>query len=393
MLRKIIFSLSVCLLWIRPFLATAADPKTDILYSLAFILVAIGLLNKETVSSSIKKPVFYFILLFLTSIVISILTSTNFQISLSEFYKYALYALVFFAVVGLRKQEKNILLIALFAGSFAVSFDALHWLLKGLFGLIDYLNAHPQEKEFALEYVSRGRAFVPFCIPSALGGYLILFAPLGIALLSENASKGSLCLKRSAKNVSILTAVLLIFLALLATQSLGALLALGASAFIYFLKQQGNTRNRFFFIGLLIFACVLALLFFLRNTTPGGLNLPLLSLTERISYWKQALVVIKQHPWMGVGLGNYPFYKSLAAHNSYLQIWAETGILGFLAFIGIAYQTLKTPALFSKTDGHYRIKGLWIGSTAFLIHNLVDFTFFQPEVCLLWWVVAALLVS
>lgn len=63
----------------------------------------------------------------------------------------------------------------------------------------------------------------------------------------------------------------------------------------------------------------------------------------RIATWTQALAIIEQHPIAGIGIGNYaysvdpsassraPFY----AHNLYLDIAAESGIIAALLWIGI----------------------------------------------------------
>ena len=102
--------------------------------------------------------------------------------------------------------------------------------------------------------------------------------------------------------------------------------------------------------------------------------------------------VILKHPFRGVGLGNLPFVESRFAHNSYLQIWAEIGLLGIASFLGFLYKSLKT--LQSKTlvtDKLYA--GLVIAHLGFLIHNFIDFSLFLPEVSIFWWIIVALLLS
>jgi O-antigen ligase len=64
---------------------------------------------------------------------------------------------------------------------------------------------------------------------------------------------------------------------------------------------------------------------------------------ERIAHWVAALRMWEMQPWLGVGPGNYAVvYASVAlprwddplghAHNIYLNVLAETGIVGLLAF-------------------------------------------------------------
>ncbi len=106
-----------------------------------------------------------------------------------------------------------------------------------------------------------------------------------------------------------------------------------------------------------------------------------------------ALCFIRQHPWVGYGLGIYPFFKSISPHNSLLQLWAETGLLGLVAFLLFLGATLKISWEKLGQDKRLVSIGLLIGHLAFLLHNTVDFTFFQPEVSLFWWAVAALLTA
>jgi O-antigen ligase len=65
---------------------------------------------------------------------------------------------------------------------------------------------------------------------------------------------------------------------------------------------------------------------------------------ERMAHWQSAVSMWTSRPWLGVGIGNYePAYARYAlpmwpyalghAHNYYLNVGAETGILGFVAYL------------------------------------------------------------
>ncbi|OIO36573.1 MAG: hypothetical protein AUJ74_01725 [Candidatus Omnitrophica bacterium CG1_02_44_16] len=355
-----------------------ASPREDIVFSCIFITVSLLLLRKNTLLL-FKRQASLFVTLFLLAALVSISFSQDIQKSLSEFYKYTTYFLAFFAVSSFDAQERNCLFKILILSCAIVSLYALRWLIGGLFPTLDYLRGLGITEGFAVEYLSRGRAFVPFPTPAALAGYLILFAPLSAALLLETG-------KNKLKNYFALSVVILTSIALLATQSIGGFLSLVLSLIIFlYTRKKGPSKKIIFPVLCGLISCGL-ILFFLRNSSNYDFNTPIFSLTNRLSYWREAINVISQHPLAGVGLGNYPFFKSISPHNSYLQIWAEIGILGLASFIGLAYKTLAIQ------DGAQN-NALWIGSLAFLIHNLADFTFFQPEVSLLWWVVAALLTS
>ena len=68
------------------------------------------------------------------------------------------------------------------------------------------------------------------------------------------------------------------------------------------------------------------------------------SVIERLAHWQAAENMIVDHPFLGVGFGNYAAaydqYRALNwpialghAHNYYLNIFAETGIIGLLAYL------------------------------------------------------------
>jgi O-antigen ligase len=75
------------------------------------------------------------------------------------------------------------------------------------------------------------------------------------------------------------------------------------------------------------------------------------STTERLAHWAAALRMLAAHPWLGVGAGNYPIvYDRYAvprwplalghAHNLYLNLAAELGILGGLLALAFASITI-----------------------------------------------------
>lgn len=70
------------------------------------------------------------------------------------------------------------------------------------------------------------------------------------------------------------------------------------------------------------------------------------AVVERLAHWQAALNMSRAHPWLGVGLGNYeaayPSYRLLNwdmalghAHNYYLNVLAETGIIGLVTYSGL----------------------------------------------------------
>jgi O-antigen ligase len=111
------------------------------------------------------------------------------------------------------------------------------------------------------------------------------------------------------------------------------------------------------------------------------------SLIERLAHWQAALGMILDHPWLGVGFGNYGAayeqYRTLRwanplghAHNYYLNIFAETGILGLLAYLGvwvaIVIQALRAAGQRNAPALRWMAVGL-LGAVAHLsAHHLFD---------------------
>ena len=68
------------------------------------------------------------------------------------------------------------------------------------------------------------------------------------------------------------------------------------------------------------------------------------AIIERLAHWQAAVEMIRAHPWLGIGFGNYaaayPAYALIRwpnplghAHNIYLNMAAETGLIGLLLYL------------------------------------------------------------
>ena len=107
---------------------------------------------------------------------------------------------------------------------------------------------------------------------------------------------------------------------------------------------------------------------------------------ERLAHWQAALGMARDQLWWGVGFGNYePTYAAYAlinwpdplghAHNYYLNLLAEVGVVGLLAYLllwsVIVWQTWR---LLARLDGAERgiVLGLMACWAALTVHHLVD---------------------
>jgi putative inorganic carbon (hco3(-)) transporter len=111
------------------------------------------------------------------------------------------------------------------------------------------------------------------------------------------------------------------------------------------------------------------------------------AVVERLAHWQAAIRMAEEHPLLGVGFGNYePAYENFSlinwtlalghAHNYYLNLLAETGIIGLTAYLVMgaiiiwltfrAIQKANSPIERGIAVG---LMGVW---THLSIHSLFD---------------------
>jgi putative inorganic carbon (HCO3(-)) transporter len=112
---------------------------------------------------------------------------------------------------------------------------------------------------------------------------------------------------------------------------------------------------------------------------------------ERLAHWQAALDMWRDHLWLGVGFGNYAVvYPAYAigrwldplghAHNYYLNVAAETGLTGLLAYglFWIAAFGMGWAAVRRSTGYQRAVAAGGVGVLVHLsTHNLVDNLFVQ----------------
>jgi putative inorganic carbon (HCO3(-)) transporter len=292
--------------------------------------------------------------------------------SFKEIYKYITGLLLFLAASSLTYKDKMRVINTIVYAGFIISLLAVYQYFFGFRHLLNYATKTNITDSFTLDYIASRRVYFPFVTPNTLAGYLAMLIPL--ALLHKK------------KIYFIIT----LSFALLLTKSLGALLSLFLALLIYFFLQgKFEKRKVVLFLTLIV---IISSTFIIRSTGQKPHLKPAFSTVMRLNYWKDALKIIKTAPFAGVGLGNFNLPQSRYAHNSYLQIWAETGILGIVSFLWLivivfAFLLQKIKSI---TDRKHAA-GLITAAVVFLIHNFFDFTFFLPEIANLWWLVLGII--
>jgi O-antigen ligase len=108
---------------------------------------------------------------------------------------------------------------------------------------------------------------------------------------------------------------------------------------------------------------------------------------ERLAFWEAALDMWREHPWLGIGFGNYqaiyPRFSlpkwSMAlghAHNYYLNIAAETGLVGLLAYLALWVTAIWQTVRAQREASEPFVQALALGALGVLVHvsvhNVVD---------------------
>ncbi|MBM3245111.1 MAG: hypothetical protein FJZ15_04880 [Candidatus Omnitrophica bacterium] len=365
----------VIFIFLRPFVSSLAAPCLNSLYSfllLAFLglLIALKGANREKIAI-IRIPISLFGIALFASLIISPAKISG----LSEGVNFLTYICLFIAVSSLPPDNRRRVMNCIIFSGFLISILAIYQYFFGFEHLLRHISRLEAQNSFILDCIIRKRAFSPFVTPNILAGYLSMI--IMISLIS----------RRHRYWVFPPACLALIF-----TQSLGAMISLFIAIMVYFYLKNKSKKAR---LGILLSLLVMiAAVFFTRIINQRQHFQPLFSLSMRFNYWAETIKIIKEFPLTGIGLGNFNLIQSRFAHNAYLQLWAETGILGLISFLWIVAAVIKNG--WASNEERLPDRGKLYLATAclvFLLDNFFSFSFFLPEVALIWWLILGLFYS
>ncbi|MFH1731179.1 MAG: O-antigen ligase family protein [Planctomycetota bacterium] len=243
------------------------------------------------------------------------------------------------------------------------------------------------------------RAQSVFVTPNTFAGFLIITLPMAAALAAAA--------RTARRRAGFLLAAAALALALALSQSRGAWVAGAAGMCLlgWELVRRRTVRLRpaaiaaLAALALAVGGAALALRADLRRRILSTFRPHrAATLADRFSYWDSTLDMIAQSLPLGIGLDtyyiDYPAHRrvSLAgspplyAHNDYLQVLAELGIVGFAALLWLLWrvarmgrQVLHAPA--HPAEGAL-LAACCAGAGAALLHSLVDFNLYVPATAL-----------
>jgi O-antigen ligase len=267
--------------------------------------------------------------------------------------------------------------------------------LEGFYGAFQYLTGSGPATFAVGEAL---RAYGHFEQPNPFAGYLATVLPLALVL----------ALRRPTRPLTGLALFALVgaSLGILLSQSRGAWLGTALALAVMLLAWSPRSRA---ILGLGLLALPAGFVLAANRLVPASWTERLASvvenfgvfdvrtvqltsenfaLVERMAHWQAGWYMFLDHPLLGVGAGNYPAaYEEYAlpgwrealghAHNYYLNMAAETGLVGLVALVlllAAVYRLLLGGLRRLDLDSHRRalLVGL-LGSVVVLtVHNFFD---------------------
>ncbi len=249
----------------------------------------------------------------------------------------------------------------------------------------------------------RDGATAAFSHPNSLAGYCVIAVPVFLALCF-------LPFKNRGHRFVLIFLLGLVSGALILTFSRAGWLAAlwGGLVFLFF-------RDKRILAGVVLTAVLFSLCFVrfspleVRKRTRTRPEIVREDIRWRVHVWEASLSLVKEKPLFGQGLNTYmdvvqrtragqdPIY----AHNCFVQVLVETGLLGLGGFLWILVSLAR--AAFQTGRRVYPVKedqalliimlGAFSGLMAFLVHSFFDVHFYSLQLSVYFWLIAGILMS
>ena len=367
-------------------------------FSIAGIDASIILLYFKKLISSIKskrvrlpkdafsKALAVFVLIvFLTSLLSNY--SPNLFMAIRAHWRYLLPVML--AIFFLERDEKEI-----FKFFFLFLFLVSSWGVVQFFFGVNFIHKF-LDLNFSLNVGERATG--SFSHALTYGGVMLIFIPTIIGLFFSE--------KKPKEKLILFVLFLMVFMAVIASQSRSVWLGMIASLFVVWILLKPKAG----LIGALL--CVVLITVFVENFEyhagvgsvydklgsrfVSSFSVEDSSSRERIYMWRAGWDAIQDHFWFGIGFNQdevvmkdywkkyeesgYVFHNrpGIGLHNLYLQTWLDYGIIGLISFlfiwISFFYESLKTLQLVDRfsQDGI-----ILIGGVAGVVGHLVE-AFFE----------------
>lgn len=357
-----------------------------IIESFSILAIVFYLLKKFVNLNGLPKtPLNFGIFTYLTVCAFSIFTSSNPAISSRTFFAKTLQNMAFFFAVfetlNEKKKIRNVLNV-LFLSALVLGIDGIYQ----HFTRQDFLRHRP--------VIFTERIYASFATPNAFGCYLAAVIPFLI-------SSFFLKLKPKAPRFIYFGLFALLFACLLLTVSRGAWLAFLTS--VLFMSIWLRALAVFLLIlGMFIIATYVFYPPFLKERLIKFFVFSDTSSIDRKFIWQAGWKMFISNPWIGVGLGTFMFnfkkfiaedyqYSAAYAHNCYLQMASEMGLIGLPAFLFIPglffYHGIKILNSGERNFYWYTLLASLAAIIGYCVQMGVDTTLYSLDLGMLFWLV------
>lgn len=308
---------------------------------------------------------------FLVFNLLSVFSSVSRVISIEMFYRMITYSVLFFLSANFLSGKDEF--------SAALSVWKLSMTVVAIFALAQFLSGHEP-------YSTIGNR-------NFMASFVVMTMPFVFVQTGE-----SLKLKKYVSAVANISLLTLLAFALFVARSRGGVLALCVLTFLYIevlLFSKGKKLAGLLFI----LTVVVSMTFFCATAR----FIEEIKGDVRPYLWTGAFKMIMSAPFAGCGLGNFfikfPIFRpaeyfllaksadvTYHAHNEFLNIWAETGLFGHLAFvILIIFLIDRFVAYRKRVERTGVLGGVFFGVIGVLIQSCFDMSLSIPSVAVFFW--------
>jgi len=354
--------------------------------------VALKLIKKEPLLGRSFIEIALYI--FLAANLISLFNTQYLALSLKALFtksiKFALLFLITKEIINTREKLNNFLIMALLS-CVIILIDGF---VQNFYLHRDFLHMYPAFKYYSVVPNCQTFPTASFPFPNDYAAWILIFIfPTGIyALFAKREWKSRVGVG------AIFTAL---FYSLILTKARGAWMGFTAAlALIPFFRLKK--------LPVLLLIIVIFLFAVLVNKSLMSDILSMTSINDRKVMWENGVKIFKEHPIIGNGVNTffneYKFIRQDAdrgmgsyAHNCYLQMAADVGLIGlaaFLVFLGAFIAKALRSLKHIKDTLYYTLTlGISLGIVAFLIHSLVDTNLYSLNLAALFWLSAGVLMA
>ncbi len=361
--------------------ATFAIAGAEISFGFAFLFF---ILKKITQRASWKKiipwtklnlPIFCFLAACLISSIISIEPGKSFYALIAKTLEYVIIYFLFVECVGVNKERFNLILILLFVSCGLSVIDGFFQQVHG----VDFMRLHPLVNNWLTAGFKYYNDFAAYLI-------LILLPILGAFFYKK--------IKLPIRFFAILPLTILTAACLALTYSRGAWVGFLVGFVLLFIGifiYSATPKQRIYLPILIIAFCAIVAFIAPPAMKQRAMSIFQLDSAGRLGkngLWMQAITLVKYKVFLGQGLG---VYRSISngtyAHNCYLQMLTEIGIVGLLCFLWILGRLFRLGIENFKKSRDSLLLGLLAGIIAFSVHSFFDTNLYSVQLSILFWAI------